>query len=724
MAITAVFAWNLQNLAFDFEFEKFIPRDHPETKLFKEHVAQFGYDNDYLQIILENEGSIFDTAFLQKALGFENTIQLIDDVVEVYSPLTIKHVVKSPTGLIVFPVIHTDSPRKLRSDSIRIFGNEFYRSAFSKNGEAFSIYLQHAHFDDPVRSENLLAKIEEQAKKYELDNIRLVGKLSASGVFLKYMQEDFGVFLVGSLILSFGLLLLIFGNFKSALLPFFISIMSIVWMLGLMGLINYKLNLLSSLIPPILFFVSMSNAVHFLNALGKVDQTNKKDQLLAAMKIVFIPTLLTCVTTAVGFISLLWINTEPIQNLGLFAGLGILFAFIITFSFGLWVASFSNFSKKRIPIEVPERFIQLLLRNKKQFIAGLVIILIALIPGIFQLKINTFLLEDLPEDSQVRQDFEYSDQNLGGSKPYEVRVEVADTALSIWDKKVMDEILKIENYLINEFPLAKVQSPATVVKYLTMVNQGGLNENYGYPENDRSYKSTLRLKNRIDPKRMNKLVTAEDKVARLVGFFPELGSYETGLRNLEFLKYMEENIDTSLIKYHITGTTYLMDKSHELLSTSLIYGLLTAIGIVGIILGLYFRSWKLLIISLIPNLIPLLMVAGILGWLGISLKMVTSIIFAIAFGIAVDDTIHMMSSYLNKKDEDPVVRIKSTFKHAGSAVIITSIIMCGGFCIFLFSNFGATYYLGLFITISLLVALLVDLTILPILMVLFVKKTL
>ncbi|WP_421765302.1 efflux RND transporter permease subunit [Ekhidna sp.] len=724
VAITIFFGWNLQYVAFDFEFEKFFPNNHPDSKAYAEHVEQFGYDNDYLHIIIENDEWVFNEEFLKNAHTFEKSLIKIPDIKNVYSPLSLQHVVKTPTGLVIFPLMHTDNPNayQLRQDSLRIFGNPFYKSAFSKNRKALSIYLNHEHFNDQKRSERILEAIKLKGEIYEIPEIKLVGKLSAAGEFISYIQNDFGKFLLGSLGLSFLLLLLIFKNFKSALLPFLISLLSIIWLFGLIGLVGFKINLLSSLLPPILFFVSMSDAVHLMNALKKSEEVQGGEKIKKALKIVWIPTLLTSVTTAIGFLSLIWINTEPVQLLGLFAAIGILIAFIVTFSFGLLIASFTNYSSDKKIIEVPEKWLTFLLKNKKAVIVSSFALLIVLIPGINQLKINSFLLDDLPEDSQVRKDFEYADSQLGGSKPYEVRVEVADTSLSIWDKTVMDQIVKIEEYLLNDYPIAKVQSPATIIKYLNMVNQGGLNENYVYPQAANKYNQVLRLKNRIDPKRLDKLVTEDGKVGRLIGFFPELGSHETDIRNKKMLAFLNSHIDQQIISYRITGTTYLIDKSHELLSINLLKGLLTAIGVIGLILGIYFKSWKLLIISLIPNIIPLIVVAGILGWLGISLKMTTSIIFTIAFGIAVDDTIHMMSYYLKNKETDPIQRMKMTFKHAGSAMLITSLIMSAGFSLYLFSNFGATFYLGLFVSLSLIIALIIDLSLLPILLITFQKN--
>lgn len=724
VVITAILGWNLQYLAFDFEFEKFFPKNHPDSKAYVEHTKQFGYDNDYLHIIVEEKSGIFDSDFLNRVSQFERSLSDIEDVDNVYSPFSLQHVLKSPTGLVIFPLIHTDNPTnyQLQQDSIRIFTNPFYRSAFSKDGYAVSIYLNHAHFGDQARSDRLLNAINEKAREFGIEEIRLVGKLSAAGVFVNYIQNDFGKFLFGSLALSFGLLLLIFRSFKSALLPFLISLISIIWLFGLIGMLGVKINLLSSLLPPIIFFVSMSDAIHLINALKKSEGSQRGYKLKSALQIVWTPTLLTSITTAIGFLSLVWINTEPVQLLGLFAAAGILFAFIVTFSFGLLVSSFITFSSNSQSLEVPESWLMFISKRKKLVVIGITLLVLITLPGIGRLEINSFLLDDLPKDSQVRLDFEYADDQIGGSKPYEVRVEVVDSSLRIWDKRVMDEIVKIEEYLLNQYPIVKVQSPATIVKYLNMVNNGGLNSNFIYPPSDRQYQQTLRLKNRIDPKRLDKLVTEDSKVGRLIGFFPELGSYETDLRNKKMISYLDKEINKNIIRYRITGTTYLIDKSHELLSINLLKGILTAIIIIGIVLGIYFMSWKLLIISLIPNIIPLIMVAGILGWLGITLKMTTSIIFTIAFGIAVDDTIHMMSYYLRNKDMSPHQRMSITFKHAGSAMLITSLIMSIGFSLYLFSNFGATFYMGLFVSQSLLLALFIDLTILPLLLIQFQKN--
>jgi len=714
LTLTLFFGLNLSKLEFDFELEKFFPKNHPESLLYKEHIEEFGYDNDFLYIILENERGVFEADFLSNAVAFEANLNSIEDVISVYSPLSLQHVIKSPTGLIVFPLMHSTPPRKLKQDSIRIFNNPLYKSAFSDDAKSLGIYLNHDHFNDPDRGGRLLRAIKKNASENKIDKVRLVGKLSASETFIRLIKTDFSKYLVGCLMLSYAILLIIFRNHKAAIFPFLISLLSILWTFGCMAFLKVKINLLSSLLPPVLFFVSMSDAVHLISVFSKVPDTNQLKRCRKVIQTIWVPTLLTSLTTAVGFLSLLRINTEPVQVLGLFAALGILIAFIITFTLGLLFIPSLN-QLKRVKFSVPSRLSVFVICNNRQILIAVGLIVMVCLPGVFKLKTDAYLLKDLPKDNEVRKDFDFADSFLGGAKPYEIRVEAADTSYSIWDKKVMDEIVKIDNYLTNAYQVSRVQSPVSIVKYLHMVSNGGINENYKLPETKEAYREVMKLKNRVDPKRMDKIVANHSKAARLIGFFPELGSYETGKRNEKLKAYLDKHLNTDIIRYRITGTTYLIDKSHELLSKNLLSGILTAILVVGLILGLYFRSFRLSVISLIPNLIPLIVIAGIIGWFNISLNMTTAIIFTIIFGIAVDDTIHILSHYLRSKGSHKE-RLDQTFRYAGGALLITSATVSLGFLLFLFSGFGAAFYLGLFSSLSLVIALITDLYVLPVLL--------
>lgn len=718
--VTMLCGWFVPKLEFDFEFEKLFPKDDPDAILFKAHTEEFGYDNDFLNVIINSESGIFNKKFLNKVSSFEKLIDTIPDVESVTSPLPQKRVVKTPLGLSSFPLVHLDEPDRLALDSSYIFSHPLYRQAFSDDGKAILVFLQHEHFDDGARSDALVGQLKKAAEKANLDNVLFVGKLVAQNEFIEFIKKDFSKFLIGSVLLSFTLLWLIFRDLRSALLPFTVSIVTLIWLFGFLVMIGYKVNLLSALIPPIIFFVSMSDVIHLMNAYKKTQETDVSLTLREAVSIVWTPTFLTSVTTAIGFLSLLWLKTEPLQQLGLFAALGVLLAFVVTFTLGLLLLTKIPIVSGRV-IGIPVGYSAFLKKNKIAISTTVIALILVCVPGISKLKVNAYLLDDLPPHSEIRQNFLFADNQLGGSKPWEIRVQVADTSLTIWDREVMDELNTIETYLSEEYPINRIQSPVTVMKYANSVNNGGLSEHYAYPQNERSYQRALKLIEMTGFQGWNSMISVDQRVARISGFFPELGSAETSVKNDSLLSYLERRIDPNLVSYNITGTTYLIDKTNGLLSINLMKGLVTAVAIIAIILGLYFRSWKLLLISLIPNILPLLIIAGILGWLGISLKMTTAIIFTVAFGIAVDDTIHFMSYYLRNLNSSDAP-LDGTFKHAGSAMLITSIVIVAGFALFTLSDFGATFYMGLFVSMSLIAALIIDLTLLPLLLNRFVKN--
>jgi len=719
LILSALLIWHVQFLKVDFELEKFFPTNHPDLRFFEKHKQDFGYDNDFLSLIVESDGSVFNESFLLKAKSLNDTLQHIEGVERIGSLFNLPHLLNSPMGVVNIPLLHPSDPKKLSTDSTRIFEVPFYKSLVGSNGQSLLLHIEHRHYASKKAEDEFLGKIKSISSQSGVD-VRMVGKVVAQQTFIKYIEEDFGLFLAISGILAFGLLVLLFRSVRAAIIPFLISLLTMGWVFGFMGLIGLPVNLVTSLLPPIIFFVSMSDCIHLMNAIAKAKGTSPAGKLHDAIVKVWTPTLLTSITTAIGFLSLLWINTAPIQIFGITAALGVLIAFTLTFSLAAVLLK-SGTQHIQVRLQISSAWIDWIFKHQKKVVVLMIVVMVFLVPGISQIKVDAFLLGDLPASSQVRGDFEYADQNYGGSKPYELRV-MTKGDRSLWDPMVLNEIKKIHQYLLDEYRLARMQSPVTVMRYLNMANHGGNTAYYHLPETQKEYDRARSLLNTIPTRWVGSVATEDKKAGRVLGFFPELGSYKTDLKNEALRDFLDNKVDHNVLDYRITGTTYLIDKSHELLSKNLLKGLLTAIFVVGLILAIYFRSWKLLLISLVPNLVPLLWVGGIIGWLGIPLKMTTAIIFTIAFGIAVDDTVHIMGYYLNRPNETADDRMKDTFSHAGSAVLLSTLISVAGFCIFMVSSFGATFYLGLFVSLSLGIALWVDITLLPVLLRRFANK--
>lgn len=714
VVITIFFAYHLQFLKADFEFEKFFPLDDPDITFYEKHLSHFGYDNDYLLIILENNNGVFRQDFLQKIAELTASIKSEVGVIQVGSPLDFQQPIKAPLGVTFVPLIHLENPELYPQDSARMFAHPIYRHFFGIDGKSLLVQVTHQHFEDPVSADLLVNNLNQLLTQEHFDHYRLAGKLVAQKAFIGYIQSDFILFLASALVVSFLLLILIFRSLKVSLMPYLISVTSLVWLLGLMALLGQTITILGSLIPPVILFVSTSDAIHLINAFRAGEQPDFITRLKTAIHKVLTPTFLTSVTTAIGFFSLVTIDTEPIRFLGIFCGIGIMVSFIITFTFGPLLIHQSYPPRK--PGTATRYLAIWVIRHFRVVLAGTTLLVILSVAGLYLLKTDARLLDDLPADSEVRQDFEFVDIHYGGSKPWEMAYWPKDPDDSIWEEEVMREAHKIHQYLLKEYPMDRLWSPVTFAMYGHQMINGGSSAAFEMPDTQNYHRAIRTIRPYTRKPEVPSLIGKNEHYARFTGFIPEYGSFETIRKDQELLSYLDAHINHDVIEYRLTGTTYLIDKSHGMLSANLMRGLLIAISVISLILGIYFRSLKILLISLIPNIIPLLATAGYMGLAGISLKLTTSIIFAIAFGIAVDDTIHFISVYRRQKARNRIYRMINTFQTAGKAMSITTLVIVSGFVLFLFSSFGATYYLGLFLSLSLTIALIIDLTLLPLLL--------
>ena len=709
----AFFGYQLTHLKISFEFEKLFGENNPDRQFYEKHLEVFGYDNDYLLLIVEAQESIFDTVFLQKVSDWSRNNKKIDGIVSLTSPTEIPHLIKSPLGITGIPLLHVDQPDRLVSDSTRIYTHPIYQTFFADNAQSVLIQIVHEHFKSPQEEQKFLKQITETLQAEGFYNYRLIGKLIAQNAFIDNIKSDFSLFLTLALIVTAILLFLIYRSLRSMLLPYLISLSTLIYLLGIMAFLGSELSILSVLIPPIILFVATSDGIHLLNAYRQ--NTNKKYvlRLHGAVAKVFTPTFLTSLTTAIGFISLLSIPNKPVQELGVYAGLGVIIAFLVTFFFGPLLLSDSYRVKV---LKLPyKKFTSIVLRNTKFILIISGAIIMVSILGLLQLKTDAYLLKDLPEGSKVKSDFEFVDQYYGGSKPWEMAIWPADTSKNIWDYQFLKEAAKINQYLLNEYGIERLFSPVELIKYGYQIEKGGANRYYQFPS-ERQYSSSLdNVKKIKDKLGMGIIMDSSESYARFAAFIPEWGSYDTQQRNADLETFINKNIDAEILKNRITGTTFLIDKSNETISWYLIKGLLIATALISLVLAIYFKSFKVLIISMVPNFIPLLITAGVMGYMDAPLKLTTSIIFAVAFGIAVDDTIHFLGTYKNIQAVNRPWRLVKTFRSAGLSICITSLLIISGFVLFTFSAFATTFYLGLFLSLAMFSALITDLFLLPLL---------
>ncbi|MDX5436318.1 MAG: MMPL family transporter, partial [Pontibacter sp.] len=312
---------------------------------------------------------------------------------------------------------------------------------------------------------------------------------------------------------------------------------------------------------------------------------------------------------------------------------------------------------------------------------------------------------------------------FSGVRPFELHL-MAGEGHTMYDTEVLQEVDEIEQYLYNEYGLNFITSPTTLVKTLNRAQNGGLQEYYELPESKSEMQSIRRrlqaLRNRSE---LRSVVTPDATEGRLTGKLEDIGSARASALNDSLRVFISQHTNPALLQTRLTGSALLLDKNNEYVTGNMMQGLLIAFGVIAVIVGIIFRSLRMVVISLIPNIIPLLMIGGIMGFMGINMTVSVSIIFTIAFGIAVDDTIHFLSKLKLElmAGKSLPYAIKRTFISAGKAIIITSCILVAGFLTLIMSTFDATYYVGLFVSLTLVFAVVADLFLLPVLLLLFYR---
>jgi len=550
------------------------------------------------------------------------------------------------------------------------------------------------------------------------------------------MQQELLIFLSASLVLIVIFLVSAYRSFWLTVLPLVVVFLGAVWILGTMSLMNKPLDILMVLLPTIMFVVGMSDVVHILTKY--LEQLRQRKTKFQAIRVTFrevgLATLLTSLTTAVGFFTLLTASIRPIREFGLFTGLGVFMAFIIAFS--LMPATLLLMRKPAVARQLDHRSLWFktlsrsflyVARRRIPILVGSAVLIVLSVFGIQQIFINTYLIEDLPSDDPLKEDFTYFDKNFGGSRPFEMTVApTSDSAITVFDNEILQEIVRVEEYLRSEYGTGPVASPATLVRSLNQSANGGSPEFYTLPETASQWQKIDRYLRRflVRNERAAQLVTDNQRLARISSRIEDEGSAITLEKTEKLREFIAANTDTSLVKFTITGTSNLIDKNNEYLARNMFTGLAIAFGVVALIAGILFRSLRMILITLVPNIIPLMLVAAIMGFAGITLKLSTSIVFTIAFGIAVDDTIHFISKLKLELDKDKplILALKRTYLSTGKAIIVTSLILSGGFLILLLSSFGGTFYTGLLISLTLAFALIIDLTLLPVLILLFYNR--
>ena len=557
-------------------------------------------------------------------------------------------------------------------------------------------------------------------------------------IMAESVKEELSRLLIISLIVTAIILFVFFRSFDTVFVPLIIIGIVVAWVFGTLSLLGYKITLLTGLLPPLIVVIGIPNCVYMLNYyhFSIKEYSDKKQAISNVIQTIGLITLITNLTTAVGFFVLATTDIKILTEFGIVAGINVLATFIVSIFLIPSIYLALPKPKSQQTGYLNYNFINVLIKSfkyisfnyqKRVFFISTVIVILSLY-GLSKIKSVSYLIDDVPSESSLMKDLKFFEENFSGIMPLEI---VVDTKMKkgVQNLNLLKKVDKLESFLSEK---SYVSSPISLVSFVKASRQAYYNNNPSYFSlpNNRDKNFILRYiadgyQNNVSNDNISKsFVDSIGQKLRISLNVADLGSLKLdSIVNNTFRPEIDKIFGNSKAEVKLTGTSQTFIKGINFLIENLLQSMLLAFIIISVIMALLFKNLKMVIISLIPNVIPLIIAAGIMGFLGIPLKPSSALVFSIVFGISVDYSIHFLAKFKNELLKNNLKKsISNTINQTGRSMIFTSFILFFGFIIFAFSNFGGTIVLGILTSVILFVAMITNLTLLPSIILHFYKK--
>jgi predicted RND superfamily exporter protein len=559
------------------------------------------------------------------------------------------------------------------------------------------------------------------------------------------LQEEMRFFLIASVILSALILLLFFRSISAMLLSIAVVGIGVIWSVGTLQLFGFKISLLTALIPPLVVVIGIPNCIYFLNKFHVAwnQYGDKRKALVMMVDKMGIVTLFCNVSAAIGFAVFALTSSQILKEFGLVAGINIMALFFISLIFIPAVLSYLPPPKTRHTkyLDNPQlnRWLARLEKwslNHRPLIYGITtIIMVISIAGLFKLRSEAFIVDDLPKSNKVYTDLKFFEKHFKGVMPLEIVVDTKKKQGVTRNLKNLEAIDSLSHYLATIPGIARPLSLAEGLKFARQAFFDGDPSSYTLPNSYDlpalaqylSFKDTTAKKNSLS-KLVGSFMDKNKQQARISVNMADIGSYRLPLLLDSIQQKADALFNTSEKRTHeieLTGTSVTFLEGSRFIINGLKESIFWAFLLISLCMLYLFRSARILISSLIPNIIPLIITAGVMGWAGVPLKPSTVLVFSVALGIAIDVTIRFLVNYkqeLPNQNQDIKATVIQTIYSTGISIIYTSLVLIAGFIIFCFSDFGGTMALGWLTSLTLITATLTNLILLPAILLSIGKK--
>jgi predicted RND superfamily exporter protein len=750
-ALLAYAGFEASKVELSYEYTRAIPTDNPKYQAYQQFLKTFGDDGNLLVIGVQTE-ELFKKDIFNSYLQLSRDLKTIKGVEQVLSiPEAI--ILKKDTlteKLVPSPIFPGPFENQAPLDSARLtFGNLlFYRGLlYNPNTHAYLMAL--SVNKKILNSSARIALIDDIVSKSNAFGLRNNLQMRYSGLPLirtnmaTKVATEMKWFLLGSVILSALILLVFFRSLSNMILSLLVVIIGVVFSLATMHLFGYKITLLNALIPPLIVVIGIPNCIYFLNKYhSSFRETGEKRKALYVMvSKMGIVTLFCNIAAAIGFGVFALTKSAILKEFGVVAGINIMLLFIISIILIPASLSYLPDPKVRHMKYLSNRWLMTLLdwleiwalHHKKTIFISTLLALVISIVGITRLRSEAYILDDLPKTDPVYADLKFFEKNFKGVMPLEILIDtkrkngIRANMLANFTK-----IDKLSAFIDSSTVMARPLSIVEGLKFLRQAYYHNDSLNYGLPnEFDLPFlapylnmKADSNAKSSGVMKLANSFIDSSKQILRISVNMADIGSIRLPQILGQVQSRADELFDTTHYKIEFTGTTVTFLEGSAFIIAGLKQSILWAFLLIAACMLYLFKSIRILICSLLPNLIPLIITAGVMGWAGVPLKPSTVLVFSIALGIAIDITIRFLVNY--KQDSSSNSNVESTviqtIHSTGISIVYTSLVLIAGFVIFCFSGFGGTQALGWLTSLTLVMATLTNLIFLPALLIAISRK--
>lgn len=733
---TVLLATQWKHMRFSNSQANLLPDDHPTNLEYRDFLDQFGEEGNAI-VLAVRDSNLFQPENFNRWNILSRQLEAAPEVEFVLSTENLQRLVKDNERqeftLVPWQKGPVASQESLDSLTRDLFENlPFYEKVlFNKESKTLQtvVYMDKEVVNTSVRKDFVLNDLNNLVSDFEQEtglDVRVSGMPYIRTMNSQNIIDEIGVFIAAALLVTSLIFFFFFRSFRATLISVCVVVIGVMWAFGTLGLLQYEITVLTALIPPVIIVIGIPNCIFLIN---KYQQEVKKhgNQALSLQRVISKignATLMTNVTTASGFATFIITDSKLLSEFGIVASLNILGIFVLSLLIIPILYSFMPLPKTKHLRHLNKRWVDAFVNWMERIVRHhriavyivTIATLVASIIGIYQIDISGSPIEDMPKKTEFFRDIRFFESEFDGIMPVEVVID-SRRRNGILKPATLRRMEQLGSFIEETPELSRPISVVNLVKYSKQAFYNGIPKYYQLPTSQESnFILDIARKSKDNGDLLRSFVDTTGQVARMTTYMRDMPTDRMEAIEEDLLQQIAKIFPEERYEVYLTGKALLFLKGTKYLVRNLVLSLSLAIFLIALLMAYLFRSFRMIIISLVPNLLPLLITAGVMGYVGVPIKPSTILVFSIAFGISVDDTIHFLAKYRQELATHHWRIRKSVYaalRETGVSMFYTSIVLFFGFSVFIISSFGGTVALGALVSATLLFAMLANLILLP-----------